>query len=175
MKEWLFAIMHMDIEVRCFLFSIVFQVCGALILLFRSFTNSKKQVPSAYFEQSNAGKIEDDQIVTLDKGVVAKILANIYHSRWSFGYLVIGYVLAIWSDIGEYPRERMIWYVLFLSSLIIVITFFIDFILSHIFASFRKNVKWKDIEHGTSVNVKYGEKKDKDGNTIVFVKKIIKE
>lgn len=175
MKEWLLEMLHMDMGIKCFLFSIVFQVCGALILLFGSFKNSKKQIPSAYFEQNNAGKIDDDEIITLDKRVVAKILANIYHSRWSFGYLVIGYVLSIWSDLGGYPRESMVRYVVIISALIIAITFLIDFIFSNIFSSFRKNVKWKDIERGTSVYVKYGERKDKYGNTIDLVKKIIKE
>lgn len=174
MKELIIQIVNMCFEERCFLFSIVFQVCGALILLLESFRSSKKQVAMAYFKSDNTGSISDEAYVALDRKIVAKLLRKVYYNRLSFAYLVIGYTLTIWSDIGTYSKEKMFYSVLVCSVVILILSCVLMYIISRIVSIFRKKAKWKDLEIGTVVDVITGEGKTHDGEPYVSVKRVVK-
>lgn len=168
-------IMNMDVGAKCFLFSIVFQVSGALILLLKSFKKARKQVATAYFTADNSGEVREEDYVELSFWSVSKILVEIYCNRLSFFHLVIGYALAIWSDIGNFSKNRIFQYVVVCSFFVLIVSVVIAFLFSTIFASFYKKMQFRDLESGTRVNVITGTSKTASGEDVVHVKPIIKK
>lgn len=175
MKEFIIQIIDMGFGEKSFLFSIVFQVCGALILLLESFKSSKKQVATAYFKADNTGSISDEEYVTLERKTVAKLLRKVYYNRLSFAYLVIGYTLTIWSDIGTYSKEKMFFNALFCCVVMLILSCVLMYIISNIVSKFRRKVKWKDLETGTVVDVITEEGKDHDGEPYLIVQRMVKK
>ena len=160
------VIMKMGMENRCFLFSIVFQVAGALILLLKSFASTKKQIAGECFDNSD-GKLDNETYVTLEYCKVVKILAEICYNRLSFVYLVIGYSLTIWADIGDFSRNKMFKYVIQCSVILLIV--------SSVAAIFYRNIKFKDIPSGSKIRLITKRIRQKDGSTIEMVQTIIKE
>lgn len=168
------VIMKMGMENRCFLFSIVFQVAGALILLLKSFASKKKQIVGECFDNSD-GKLDNETYVTLEYCKVVKILAEIYYNRLSFVYLVIGYSLTIWADIGDFSRNKMFKYVIQCSVILLIVSALIALIASSVAAIFYRNIKFKDIPSGSKIRLITKRIRQKDGSTIEMVQTIIKE
>lgn len=167
-------IMNMGIGNRCFLFSTVFQVAGALILLLKSFSRTKKQIAGQCFEV-NDGKIDNEAYVTLKYWTVSKTLTQIYYNRLSFVYLVIGYSLTIWAELENHPKNEMFKYVVVCSIFLLAISVLIAFIFSLVTASFNRKVKFKNIPSGAKIDVVTGYSTKANGEKVRHIKTMIKE
>lgn len=169
-----YEIMNMEIGNRCFLFSIVFQVAGALILLLKSFSRTKKQIAGQCFDVDD-GKVDNEAYVTLKYWTVSKMLTQIYYNRLSFVYLVVGYSLTIWAELGNYSKNEMFKYVVVCSVFLLAISVLIAFLFSLVIASFNRKVKFKNIPSGAKIDVATGYSTTASGKKIMHIKTMIKE
>ena len=83
-----------------YVLSIAFQIVGAIVLLFNCFGTKNER---EYFERNYNGNIawRDEP---LDKEKSVRILEDIWKSRLSLIFIVIGYLTGIFSDIGNQNR-----------------------------------------------------------------------
>lgn len=78
--------------------SIALQLAGAILLLVRFWGNLRKDVLHEYFNSNiNVNKDFGEEIM-LHKDKIKKIIANIYLTRISFIYILMGYVLAVFQQ-----------------------------------------------------------------------------
>ena len=81
-----------------YIFSIVFQLSGALILLCSSFKCTKKQVVNSYYPSGAIGHPDDNDMCKLRKERIQEIVTDIYRNRCAFGNLCIGYSLTVVAE-----------------------------------------------------------------------------
>ena len=85
----------------CYIISISFQVAGALILLVNSLKKGKKQIYASYFANAPKHVFGKDGMVTLEKEKLQEHARKLYIDRVAFVYLILGYLLAVFGDIGS--------------------------------------------------------------------------
>lgn len=82
----------------CYVFSYAFQLSGALLLLFWSLKGIKKNILELYFPGTNIIERDEDDNCTLLKEVLQKNAKKIVLNIFSFGNLVVGYLLAVIAE-----------------------------------------------------------------------------
>lgn len=82
----------------CYVFSYVFQLSGALLLLLWSLKGIRKNAIDLYFPSSSIVERDDDNICRLLKEILQKNAKTVILSVFSFVDLIVGYLIAILSE-----------------------------------------------------------------------------
>ena len=105
--------------------SIAFQLSGAVLLTIRFWGKRKNEILQQYFNSSEIICRDDGEEVVLRKEKLQKIFKEIYLTRFSFIYIVIGYVLSIFDM--SISKCCAILIILFVTLLLILLAHFFAF------------------------------------------------
>ena len=79
------------------LLSIAFQLSGAILLMVKFWGKRKEEILQQYFNSSESICRDDGEEVVLRKEKLQKIFKEIYLTRFSFVYIVLGYLLSVFD------------------------------------------------------------------------------
>lgn len=83
--------------------TIALQLAGALLLMYNFWGNIEERTLREYFPGSNIAKRNDKNEVRLEKERLVKCASNIYLTRISFIYIVLGYMFNIFGNNNVKP------------------------------------------------------------------------
>lgn len=87
-------------EVLMYIFSLAFQVAGAVLLIIKYFGTTREQIIDEYYPGSNIANPDKNGMVTLEVDIVKKCVRRIYDNRMAFVFIAVGYVLSIFGETG---------------------------------------------------------------------------
>ena len=85
-------------EIIAYIFSLAFQVSGAILLIVQYWGRTEARIITEYFPGNNFVFLDKTQIITMKKEKVQKCVRIVYHNRMSFLYIAFGYILSIWGN-----------------------------------------------------------------------------
>ena len=130
----------------CQIFSIAFQLAGAIILLLWCLQGARlDNVIEKYFPGSNIAKRDDENNCVLEKGRLRKISRDIYINIFAFFDLIVGYSLSFYDTSNESKTKALL-----ITMLITFIIIGIEYLISHVISicRFKANltVKYDELE-----------------------------
>lgn len=93
--------MPLKLEVLFYIFSLAFQVAGAVLLIIKYWGKTKERIIDEYFPGSNIAERDKDNNVILKKEIVQSCAQKVYDNRMAFLFIAIGYVLSIFGTLNE--------------------------------------------------------------------------
>ena len=115
------------------IFSIAFQVAGAIILLLWCLKGAKlESIIEKYFPGSNIAKRDDENNCVLEKEKLRKISKDIYINIFAFINLIVGYGLSFYAVSNESKTKALI-----VTILITFIIIGVEYLLSHLISICR--------------------------------------
>ena len=120
------------------IFSIAFQVAGAIILLLWCLKGAKlESIIEKYFPGSNIAKRDDENNCVLEKEKLRKISKDIYINIFAFINLILGYGLSFYAVSNKSKTKALI-----LTILITLIIIGLEYLLSYLISicRFKENL-----------------------------------
>ena len=117
--------------------SIAFQLSGAVLLTIRFWGKRKNEILQQYFNSSESICRDDGEEVVLRKEKLQKIFKEIYLTRFSFIYIVLGYLLCIFEV--SVSKCYAVLTILSISSIEILLAYVISVIICQ--KRFSKDIK----------------------------------
>ena len=130
--------------------SIAFQLSGAVLLTIRFWSKRKNEILQQYFNSSEIICRDDGEEVVLRKEKLQKIFKEIYLTRFSFIYIVIGYVLSIFDM--SISKCCAILIILFVTLLLILLAHFFCVLICKVKYSKDKKIPYDEaVERGNAI------------------------
>lgn len=85
--------------------AIALQVCGALILLISSLIGTERKMFRAISKNGSGAPMSG---VWIDDINISDELRNIYLNRVAFVCLILGYLLGVLGEVGNFPKYKII-------------------------------------------------------------------
>lgn len=140
-------------------FSVSFQLAGAIILLLWCLKGAKKEnIIKRYFPGSNVIERDDENNCVLNKNKLREVSKDVYINIFAFCNLIIGYCLSFYSTQSEDKVAALI-----ISMVITVILLVLEYVVAYIVSFFR----FKE-----DIIKKYNELEKYDIDTIITNKEI---
>ena len=134
-------------EVIFYVFSLGFQMAGAMILIIKYLSNAKETFYREYFYGNVAIEQYADATdeVELKKDKLRDCALRIYDNRVSFGYIFLGYVLSIFGDAENVCKVCILMAVVFCMLILISIEKIVIKIVSNIVYPSDKTIKLSEL------------------------------
>lgn len=132
--------------------SIAFQLSGAVLLTIRFWGKRKNEILQQYFNSSESICRDDGEEVVLRKEKLQKIFKEIYLTRFSFVYIVFGYVLSVFDILIS--RCCAILIILLITLLLILLAHFVSILICRIKYSKDLKIPYDEaVEKGDAVQI----------------------
>lgn len=134
------------------LLSIALQLSGAILLMVKFWGKRKAEILQQYFNSSESICRDDGEEVVLHKEKLQKIFKEIYLTRFSFVYIVIGYI----SSICELSISKCcaVLAILSISSILILFAYSISILICRIKYSKDINIPYDEaVEKGNAPQI----------------------
>lgn len=130
--------------------SIAFQLSGAVLLTIRFWGKRKNEILQQYFNSSESICRDDGEEVVLRKEKLQKIFKEIYLTRFSFIYIVLGYVLNVFDILIS--RCCAILIILLITLLLILLAHFVCVLICKVKYSKDLKIPYDEaVEKGNAV------------------------
>ena len=132
------------------LLSIAFQLSGAILLMVKFWGKRKEEILQQYFNSSESICRDDGEEVVLHKEKLRKIFKEIYLTRFSFIYIVLGYALSV-LDIST-SKCSAILIIMSMSVHLILLAHFVCFLICKVKYSKDLKIPYDEaVEKGNAV------------------------
>ncbi len=130
--------------------SIAFQLSGAVLLTIRFWGKRKNEILQQYFNSSESICRDDGEEVVLRKEKLQKIFKEIYLTRFSFIYIVLGYILSVFNM--SISKCCAILIILLVTLLLILLAHFVCFLICKVKYSKDLKIPYDEaVEKGNAV------------------------
>ena len=137
----------LKVRVIAYVFSLAFQVAGAVLLIIKYFGRTKERIFEEYFPGSNIAERDENDITTLNKEKVQMCVRNIYDNRMAFLFIAIGYILSIFGEIDGECKICILLFVITSTSIIVSIEKILSTMVSKIIYKEDIVVPYKKLEN----------------------------
>lgn len=117
--------------------SIALQLSGAILLMVKFWGKRKAEILQQYFNSSESICRDDGEEVVLHKEKLQKIFKEIYLTRFSFFYIVCGYLLSVFDL--SISKCCAVLAILLISSILILLAYSISILICRI--KYSKDLK----------------------------------
>jgi len=104
-----------------YMFSIAFQISGALVLMIRFWGRTEKKVVNGCFGENNYVEVNEEEKIVLTRETLIKSASNIYLSRMAFIYIVAGYLLGVYGSLNDGSKISVLIAIIIVSILLMMI------------------------------------------------------
>lgn len=126
------------------LLSIALQLSGAILLMFKFWGKRKEEILQQYFNSSESICRDDGEEVVLHKEKLRKIFREIYLTRFSFIYIVLGYALSVLDKSTSKCCAILI--IMSMSVFLILLAHFVSILICRIKYSKDLKIPYNDAE-----------------------------
>jgi len=130
-----------------YIFSLAFQVAGAVILIIKYFGKTKERIIEEYYPGSNIAERDENNTIVLEKEKLQTCARKIYDNRASFSFIAIGYILSIFGDISNQCKVCVLMMTVTCTVTIILIEKGVAIILSKIFYRKDEKIPFDKVKH----------------------------
>lgn len=113
-----------------YILSISLQVAGALLLMFFSLSAKREQIIKRFVNKNFIIRNENEEL-EYDEGELKSTFRTAYLSKFSFGYIALGYILGIFGDINDSILYTIIGIILGTIVLMVIAYWITSIILKH--------------------------------------------
>ena len=108
-----------------YIFSIAFQLSGSLLLLFFSLSINRKSIVYEFINKNNVYEDGNTGKLTYNEGEFKNTFKKAYLTRFSFGYITLGYILGIFGSLQTENRLIIAAFIATITFTLILLTYFI--------------------------------------------------
>ena len=135
-----------------FVFSIAFQVAGAVILIIKYFGKTEERIKQEYYPGSNIAPRDENEYTKLEGKKCMECAQRIYDNRASFSFIALGYILSIFGDASGQCRVCVLMMTITCTIVIILLEKGISNLISYVFyrngieCPYSEVSEWADTE-----------------------------
>lgn len=110
----------LNINTMIYIFSLSFQLAGAILLIIKYFGKTKNRIIEEYFPGSNIIERDEKNICRMERDKVRESVRKVYDNRMSFIFIAVGYILSIFENKSYLSKVYIALFVI-LGALIIIL------------------------------------------------------
>ncbi len=108
-----------------YIFSIAFQVAGAVLLMFLSLSTNRRKVINRFINKNMIFSDGNTKKLTYDKDEFKNIFKQSYLANFSFLYIIVGYILGIFGNTEGFNNWLILIFVVIVTIILIGLAYFI--------------------------------------------------